>query len=201
MSTVLQNISNAVLQKPYSINFFAGAHSIDSSFGALRTFYELGVRYMTLTHNCDTTWAKAAINEVGTIPTPPDGASLSDFGVRMISEMNRIGMLVDLSHVAESTMSAVLDVTQAPVIFSHSSAFALCPTPRNVPDAILQRLPENGGVVMVNFYKSFINCTVDGPGETATIGQVADHIDHIREMAGIDHIGVGADYDGVGIFS
>eukprot|EP01012_Entosiphon_sulcatum_P027574 TRINITY_DN33245_c0_g1_i1.p1 TRINITY_DN33245_c0_g1~~TRINITY_DN33245_c0_g1_i1.p1 ORF type:complete len:428 (+),score=54.16 TRINITY_DN33245_c0_g1_i1:31-1314(+) len=162
-----------------------GGHMIDSSLSALRMFYELGVRYMTLTHNCDTPWATAQNTQL------PHG--LTDFGRQVIRTMNQIGMFVDLSHVSVQTMEDALAATVAPVIFSHSSAYAICPHKRNVPDYVLRQVAANRGVVMVNFASSFINCT--GP---STISDVADHIQHIIEVAGEDYVGLGADYDGVG---
>eukprot|EP00054_Salpingoeca_dolichothecata_P014662 m.83211 g.83211 ORF g.83211 m.83211 type:complete len:375 (+) comp21104_c1_seq6:337-1461(+) len=145
----------------------------------------LFVQDMTLTHTCNTPWADSCA------PAPQhDG--LTSFGEEVVREMNRLGMLVDLSHVSAKTMADALDVTQAPVIFSHSSAFTLCDNPRNVPDDILKRVAENKGVVMVNFYSGFISCT-----NNATLSQVADHIDYIRQKAGIDSVGIGGDYDGV----
>jgi len=161
-------------------------HCIDSSLGTLRQFYEMGTRYMTLTHNCDTPWA----DSVSTDPTGRDG--LSDFGVKMIEEMNRLGMLVDLSHVSTATMRKALEVSIAPVIFSHSSAFALCNNARNVPDDILDLTKLNTGLVMVNFYPNFVTCS-----DVATVADVADHIEYIKNRIGIDFVGIGADYDGV----
>ncbi|CAI8015557.1 Dipeptidase 1 [Geodia barretti] len=161
-----------------------GGHAISSSLGTLRQLYELGARYMTLTHTCNTPWAHSS--------TDTTSNGLTDFGRRVVLEMNRLGMLVDISHVNNYTMSDVLATSKAPVIFSHSSAYALCNNSRNVPDNILMKMPANGGVVMVNFYPGFINCS-----STASLEQVADHIDHIRSVAGVDHIGIGADYDGI----
>jgi len=161
-------------------------HCIDSSLATLRQFYEMGTRYMTLTHNCDTPWADSA----STDPTGRDG--LSEFGLKLIEEMNRLGMLVDLSHVSSATMRKALEVSIAPVIFSHSSAYALCNNPRNVPDDILDLTRTNGGLVMVNFYNNFVTCS-----DTATVADVADHIDYIKNRIGIDFVGIGADYDGI----
>jgi len=162
-----------------------GGHAIENSLGVLRAYYDLGVRYMTLTHGKTTDWADSATDE-------PQHDGLTRFGEEVVREMNRLGMLVDLSHVAPSTMSDALNVTEAPVIFSHSSARALRDHPRNVPDSILQRLPANGGVVMVTFVPSFL--TTDS---VATIDDVANHIEHIRQVAGIDHVGIGSDFDGI----
>jgi membrane dipeptidase len=201
-----------------------GGHSIDSSLATLRMFYRLGARYMTLTHSRNTPWADSATDD-------PLLGGLSEFGREVVREMNWLGMLVDLSHVSPSTMHDALDVAVAPVIFSHSSARALCDHPRNVPDDVLKRLPTNGGVVMVTFVPSFVSpqvrahderrdgerkrlrslpgATEDGvsaamktwdranPAPRATLAQVADHIDHIRKIAGIDHIGLGSDFDGI----
>jgi membrane dipeptidase len=173
-----------------------GGHAIENSLGALRAFFDLGVRYMTLTHSASIDWADAGTGEV-----LHDG--LTRFGEEVIREMNRMGMLVDMSHVSPATMSDVLEVAEAPVIFSHSSARALTDHVRNVPDSILRRMPENGGVVMVTFVPSFINeevRTFQGSREdtpSATLGDVADHIEHIRDVAGVDHVGLGGDFDGI----
>lgn len=179
-----------------------GGHSIDDSLPLLRMFYALGARYMTLTHNGNLRWADAAADK-------PAVGGLSKFGEEVIREMNRLGMLVDLSHVSPGTMEDALRVTEAPVIFSHSSARALCNVPRNVPDHVLQLTAKNGGVVMVTFVPGFISQAVadfdakpeaERKGQTppkATLAQVADHIDHIRKVAGIDHVGIGGDFDGI----
>jgi membrane dipeptidase len=200
-----------------------GGHAIENSLGALRSYYALGARYMTLTHNVTLDWADAALD------TARHGG-LTSFGREVVREMNRLGMLVDLSHVSPGVMSNALDVSEAPVIFSHSSARALVDHPRNVPDSILARLPKNGGVVMVTFVPAFVSQEVadwekqDGdqrkaidsavsdslersrridrweaahPRPNATLQQVADHIEHVRKVAGIDHVGIGSDFDGV----
>ncbi|MFQ3561419.1 dipeptidase [Streptomyces gramineus] len=200
-----------------------GGHSIDNSLGTLRALYALGVRYMTLTHNDNNDWADSATDE-------PKVGGLSAFGREVVREMNRLGMLVDLSHVAPATMRAALDTTAAPVIFSHSSARAVCDHPRNIPDDVLGRLSANGGVAMVTFVPKFVlqaavdwtaaaddNMRAHGfhhldtgedamkihrafeeshPRPVATTATVADHLDHMRETAGVDHIGIGGDYDG-----
>jgi membrane dipeptidase len=199
-----------------------GGHSIAASLGVLRSLYELGVRYMTLTHNANVGWADSATDE-------PDCGGLTDFGRQVVAEMNRLGMLVDLSHVSKDTMRATLDTARAPVIFSHSSARALCDHPRNVPDEVLAALPANNGVCMVTFVPRFVSqecrdwdeeleADMKGrgldnndratwvaareewaqakPSPRATLGQVADHAEHVREVAGIDHVGIGSDFDG-----
>ena len=172
-----------------------GGHAIENSLGALRAFYDLGVRYMTLTHSASIDWADAGTGE-------PTHDGLTAFGEAVVSEMNWLGMLVDLSHTAPSTMHDVLDVARAPVIFSHSSAKGVTDHPRNVPDDVLTRLPENGGVVMITFVPSFINDAVrdhegDGPAPRATMDDVIRHIEHVRDVAGIEHVALGSDYDGI----
>jgi membrane dipeptidase len=199
-----------------------GGHSINSSLGVLRSLYELGVRYMTLTHNSNVGWADSATDE-------PDCGGLSEFGRRVVAEMNRLGMLVDLSHVSPQTMHAALGTAAAPVIFSHSSALALCDHPRNVPDEVLDELPANNGVCMVTFVPRFVSqqcwdwereLEADmerrgmdphdravravarqereqaGPAPRATLAQVADHVEHVRGVAGVQHVGIGGDFDG-----
>ena len=191
-----------------------GGHVLENSLGALRAYYDLGARYMTLTHNVTLDWADAAMDSAR-------HGGLSAFGEEVVREMNRLGMLVDLSHASPATMSDALNVSEAPVIFSHSSARALADVPRNVPDSILRRLPANGGVVMVTFVPGFISQelvdygrarrrfggdTATGefrqwssanPRPRATLSQVADHIEHIRRVAGADHVGIGGDFDGI----
>ncbi|MFJ6067692.1 dipeptidase [Streptomyces tendae] len=200
-----------------------GGHSIDNSLATLRALYALGVRYMTLTHNDNVAWADSATDE-------PRVGGLSAFGREVVREMNREGMLVDLSHVAATTMRAALDTSTAPVIFSHSSSRAVCDHPRNIPDDVLERLPANGGMAMVTFVPKFVlqaavdwtaeadaNMRAHGfhhldsspeamkvhaafeervPRPVATVSTVADHLDHMREVAGVDHLGIGGDYDG-----
>merc|ERR1712141_444175 len=168
-------------------------HAIGSSLGVLRTLYELGARYMTLTHSCNTPWADAAQAET-TLPVRNNG--LSEFGKDIVIEMNQIGMLVDLAHVSSKTMSDALDVSSAPVIFSHSSARGVYDHERNVPDDILLRVKENGGIVMVNFYSCYVT---DCQSKTATVEDVAAHVNYIRDLIGPDHIGIGGDYNGVTI--
>ncbi|RNJ62283.1 MAG: membrane dipeptidase [Porphyrobacter sp. IPPAS B-1204] len=201
-----------------------GGHSIGSSLGVLRQLYALGARYMTLTHNSNIPWADAATDK-------PLHGGLSDFGKDVVREMNRIGMLVDLSHVSEDTMMDALDVAKAPVIFSHSGARAVNGHPRNVPDSVLARLPENGGIVMVVALPRFITedlrqwgarrageearlgalllgqpdmvkagmakWDAANPEPKSTIADMADHIDHIRKVAGVESIGIGGDFDGM----
>ncbi|GAA1970539.1 dipeptidase [Terrabacter lapilli] len=203
-----------------------GGHSIGCSLGALRMLHVLGVRYLTLTHNDNTPWADSATDA-------PVVGGLSEFGREVVREMNRLGMMVDLSHVAATTMRAALETTDAPVIFSHSSALALCDTPRNVPDDVLAALPDNGGVCMVTFVPEFVSPATaawrveaaaaaaqvgveardweafgrftatwqqEHPKPDATIEQVVAHLEHVREVAGIDHVGIGGDYDGTDTF-
>ena len=201
-----------------------GGHAIENSLALLREYHELGVRYMTLTHNVTLDWADAALDSA-------KHGGLTPFGREVVREMNRLGMLVDLSHVSPATMSAALDVSEAPVIFSHSGARALVDHRRNVPDSILARMAKNGGVVMVPFVTSFVSravhayedsldaATADArrrhpadsaavraevtawvatrPRPAATITDVADHIEHVRQIAGADHVGIGSDFDGI----
>lgn len=170
-----------------------GGHSIENSLGNLKRLFDRGARYMTLTHSRNTEWADSATDE-------PIHHGLSDFGREIVKEMNRMGMLVDISHVSEDVMHQVLDISTAPVIFSHSSAKAVNSHPRNVPDAVLKRMSENGGVVMVNFMSGFIvpdEQLAKNRRSPGTIHDVIDHIEHIIKLAGIDHVGLGGDYDGV----
>ncbi|WP_243838835.1 dipeptidase [Aeromicrobium yanjiei] len=178
-----------------------GGHSIDGSLAVLRELARLGVRYMTLTHNDNTPWADSATDE-------PVHGGLTDFGREVVAEMNRLGMLVDLSHVAATTMHDAIDVSSAPVIFSHSSCRAVTDHPRNVPDDVLERLPANGGVLMVAYVPYFVNQDVARWADTdratppprSTVDDVVAHVEHARDVAGVDHIGIGSDYDGVDIF-
>ena len=172
-------------QKIASMLGIEGGHAIENSLGALRAFHRMGVRYMTLTHNGTLDWADAANDE-------QRHGGLTYFGQEVVREMNRMGMLVDLSHTSPSTMNDALDVSEAPVIWSHASANGIREHPRNVPDQVLRRLPDNGGVVMVTFVPSFVS-----ENDEATLSDVADHIDHVTATAGIDHVGVGSDFDGI----
>ena len=200
-----------------------GGHAIENSLGALRAYYALGVRYMTLTHNSHTDWADSAAQ------VPPRHHGLTPFGEEVVHEMNRLGMLVDLSHTSPETMAAALRVSEAPVIFSHAASRAICDVPRNVPDDILRELKRNGGVLMVTFVAGFIDCDVAKVTQPAlmqynmqarqakspeerkamydaifgalkipetSIAKVADHIEHIRDIAGVDALGLGGDFDG-----
>ena len=206
-----------------------GGHQINNSLAVLRQLYDAGARYMTLTHSSSTLWADSATDT-------PAHHGLTPFGIEVIHEMNRIGMLVDLSHVAPATMRAALAVTAAPVIYSHSSARAIVDHPRNVPDDVLKLVAANGGVVMVNFFPAYVSTewykwdadrTAEQarystppfgglyigqperaaaalaewdkahPKPSATLAQVADHVEHIRDIAGIDHVGLGSDFDGI----
>ena len=173
-----------------------GGHAIENSLGALRAFHALGARYMTLTHGSNIDWADSATDD-------ELHGGLTAFGREVVREMNWLGMLVDLSHTSPATMHHALDVSEAPVIYSHSSARALTDHPRNVPDDVLRRLPDNGGVVMVTFVEPFVSEAVrtyegdDAGAPRATLGDVADHIEHIRDVAGVDHVAIGSDFDGI----
>ncbi len=168
-----------------SVMGMEGGHAIENSLGALRAFHAMGVRYMTLTHNVHLDWADAHVAN-------PRHDGLTAFGNEVVREMNRLGMLVDLSHTSVATMSDALDVSAAPVMWSHANARAVHDHTRNVPDDILRRLPRNGGVVMVTFVPGFVTSA-----PKATLVQVADHIDHIKRVAGVDHVGIGGDFDGI----
>jgi membrane dipeptidase len=206
-----------------------GGHQINNSLAVLRQMYDAGARYMTLTHSSNTSWADSATDA-------PEHHGLTPFGVEVVKEMNRLGMLVDLSHVSSDTMKAALAATQAPVIFSHSSARALVDHPRNVPDDVLRAVAANGGVVMVNFAPPYVSADrnrweadhaaertrfnsppfaglyigqperakaalaaweAQHPMPVTTLAQVADHVEHIRQVAGVDHVGLGSDFDGI----
>ncbi|XP_029000496.1 dipeptidase 2 [Betta splendens] len=170
-----------------------GGHSIDSSLPALRMFYQLGVRSMALTHTCNTPWAESSSQLHDLYQRQHN--SLTHFGKAVVAEMNRLGMIVDLSHTSWDTAQAVLHHSRAPVIFSHSSSYALCNHSRNVPDWLLHELKKNQGLIMVNLYSKFISCS----GE-ASISDVADHFDHIKKVIGAGSIGIGGDYEGVASF-
>lgn len=220
-----QDVARAMRQgRIASLMGIEGGHSIGSSLGVLRQMHALGVRYMTLTHARSNGWADSATD-------PPTHDGLTGFGRQVVREMNRLGLLVDLSHVSEATMMDALDEAKAPVIFSHSGARAVTPHPRNVPDSVLARLPANGGIVMVVAFPAYISearrqwgasrngeearlktlfpgdpvaakirmdaWLKDNPEPLATISDMADHVDHVRKVAGIDHIGIGGDYDGM----
>jgi membrane dipeptidase len=200
-----------------------GGHAIENSLGALRAYYDLGVRYMTLTHNTNLDWADSAAD------LPPRNHGLTPFGEQVVLEMNRIGMLVDLSHTSAETMEDALRVSRAPVIFSHSSARTVCDVPRNVPDAILKMMPANGGVVMTTFVAGFTDPAVAKVMQPVieefnrrardvkndqerdklfeelkssvkvpptSIAKVADQIEYVRRITGVEHIGIGSDFDG-----
>ncbi|XP_034250530.1 dipeptidase 1-like [Thrips palmi] len=165
-----------------------GGHSLGSSLAVLRALYDLGVRYLTLTHTCDTPWSETTSPQTSAARTK----GLTEFGKLVVKEMNRLGMMVDLSHTSVRTMRDALAVSRAPVIFSHSSALSVCNSSRNVPDDVLDKVKANGGIVMVTFYNYFVTC-----GEVARVADVAAHINYIRKRIGPDHVGVGGDFDGV----
>ncbi len=200
-----------------------GGHALEDSLGALRAYYRLGVRYMTLTHNTHTSWADSAAQQ------PPKHDGLTDFGREIVHEMNRLGMLIDLSHTAVATMHDALDASAAPVIFSHANVRGVCDVPRNIPDDVLDKVGKNDGLVMVTFVAGFTSCEVARVTQPAieqynertrgmddaaardriykeifdplvipasTIGQVADHIEYVRDRIGVAHVGLGGDFDG-----
>ncbi|KAL1861100.1 hypothetical protein Plec18170_001615 [Paecilomyces lecythidis] len=166
-----------------------GLHQVGSSIAVIRQLFDLGVRYITITHNCDNPFATAA----STVTATGIDSGLTEFGAAGIREMNRLGMMVDLSHTSHQAMRQILDITQSPVIFSHSSCFALANNYRNAPDDVIARLKQNGGVLMVMFVKRFLNAN---DPESANIETVVDHIMHVVQLAGWDHIGIGGDFDG-----
>uniref|UniRef100_A0A8C8RD17 Dipeptidase n=1 Tax=Pelusios castaneus TaxID=367368 RepID=A0A8C8RD17_9SAUR len=171
-----------------------GGHSIDSSLAALRMYYDLGVRYMSLTHTCNTPWAESSSKQVHNFYPHVNG--LNSFGKEVVKEMNRLGMMIDLSHTSDSTARMVLNISRAPVIFSHSSSFSVCNHSRNVPDDILRSLKKNNGIVMVTFYAEVLACS----RRNVNVSTVADHFDHIKNIVGSESIGIGGDYDGVDRF-
>ncbi|XP_033843247.1 dipeptidase 2 [Periophthalmus magnuspinnatus] len=166
-----------------------GGHSIDSSLPVLRMFYQLGVRSMALTHTCNTPWAESSSKRYSFYQRQNN--SLTTFGRAVVEEMNRLGMIIDLSHTSWGTAQAVLKLSKAPVIFSHSSSYSLCNSDRNVPDWMLKELKKNRGLIMVNFHSNFISCKRE-----ANISLVADHFDHIKNIIGVDSIGIGSDFEG-----
>jgi len=222
-ATTASEVESAMAQgKVGSMLGIEGGHAIENSLGALRAYYDLGVRYMTLTHGTTIDWADSATDEAR-------HGGLTRFGEEVVREMNRLGMLVDLSHTSPDTMDDAIRVSEAPVIFSHSSARALCDHRRNVPDAILRKLPANGGIVMVTFVTAFVSQAVADasaplweeyqsrvrgvsdlaareriakevmarmPKIPVSVSEVADHVEHVRDVAGIDHVGLGGDFDG-----
>ncbi|CAF0836612.1 unnamed protein product [Adineta steineri] len=194
MATTANEVRQAFHSKHIASLFgMEGGQAIESSFSILRLFYQMGVRYMTLTHNCNTPWAdQNKVDHNDSVLIKNNG--LTEFGKRVIAEMNRLGMLVDLSHVARKTMLDVFNITRSPVIFSHSSAYTVCNHTRNVQDDILELVKINQGIVMVTFVPGFIVCSDTNRG---TIDDVAAHINHIRNIVGIEGVGLGADYDGI----
>lgn len=212
-TTALMAFKDGKIISPLGVE---GLHSIGNSLAHLRNFYRLGVSYATLTHNCHNRYADAALTEDAdgnSVKAKPLWHGVSEPGKALVSEMNRLGMIVDLAHVSAETMRDVLgggkdgwSGSRAPVIFSHSSAYAVCPHPRNVPDDILELVKKRGSLVMVNFAPDFVSCTAaDQPNglpkfdpDHATLEHVADHIMHIGNLIGFAHVGIGSDFDGIG---
>ncbi|XP_055295543.1 uncharacterized protein LOC129565103 isoform X2 [Sitodiplosis mosellana] len=191
LCTSAEDIRNAYKDnKICSLIGVEGGHSISGSLAVLRMFYMLGVRYLTLTSTCHTPWADSSFADAPKFDVKHNG--LTDFGKRVIKEMNRLGMIVDLSHVSMATMRDAITVSEAPVIFSHSSAYELCNSSRNVQDSVLKSLVKNRGIIMLNFYSVFLSC-----GQNATIYNAVAHLNHIKRVIGADHIGIGAGYDGI----
>ncbi|XP_040906799.1 dipeptidase 2 [Toxotes jaculatrix] len=192
--TSAQELKNAEMRhKIACLISIEGGHSIDSSLPALRMFYQLGVRSMALTHTCNTPWAESSSNLYSVYRRQNN--SLTHFGEAVVEEMNRLGMIVDLSHTSWDTALAVLNHSRAPVIFSHSSSYSICKHSRNVPDWLLHRLKKNRGLIMVNLYSKFISSS-----DKANISHVADHFDHIKELIGAESIGIGGDFEGAASF-
>ena len=194
-------VGAAATGKIASVIAVEGGHAIENSLAPLRMFYKLGARYMTLTHLCTIDWADSATDQAA-------HHGLTDFGKDVVREMNRLGMFVDLAHVSPDTMRDALETTSAPIIFSHSNALAVSSHPRNVPDDVLRLTAANGGVVMVNFIAQYVPEAAmswlvrrkssqrppDDPMPRGTVSDVADHVDHLRDVMGIDHVGIGSDF-------
>ena len=166
-----------------------GGHQLGGSIASIRQAYDLGVRYITTTHNCDNAWATSA----STVAAGGEDKGLTQFGAAYVREMNRLGMMLDLSHVSHQTMRDVLSLARAPVVFSHSGAYSVTPHLRNVPDDVLRSVRKNGGIVMAVFVNRFLN--MKDPS-SVTIHDVVDHIWHLAEVAGWDHVGIGSDFSG-----
>lgn len=212
-TTALQAFRDGKIISPLGIE---GLHSIGNSLAHLRDFYKLGVSYATLTHNCHNRYADAAVQETsngGSKKADPYWHGVSEAGKNLVLEMNRLGMIVDLAHVSADTMRDVLGAgkddwtgSRAPIIFSHSSAYTVCPHPRNVPDDVLQLVKQRNSLVMVNFAPDFVSCKATNitngipefDPEDSTLEHVVDHIIHIGQLIGFDHVGLGSDFDGIG---
>ncbi|XP_047437030.1 dipeptidase 2 [Mugil cephalus] len=190
LATTVQDLKNSEMRRKIACLIgIEGGHSIDSSLPALRMFYQLGVRSMSLTHTCNTPWAESSSKLYDVFQRQNN--SLTDFGKEVVHEMNRLGMIVDLSHTSWDTARAVLKHSEAPVIFSHSSSYTVCNHERNVPDWLLEELKNNRGLIMVNLHSKFVSCR-----DEANVSHVADHFDHIKRVIGAESIGIGGDFDG-----